>query len=74
MCRNRSLVNVVLAPHIGSATVEARKAMARLVLDNLIAFFEGKNPQNPLTSWSNDISAGIGPKLVRDHDAGGETT
>ena len=35
----RSLINVVLAPHIGSATVEAREAMARLMLDNLNAFF-----------------------------------
>jgi len=44
----RSLVNVVLAPHIGSATIEAREAMARLTLDNLDAFFEGKSPLTPV--------------------------
>ncbi|RLG75466.1 MAG: D-glycerate dehydrogenase, partial [Thermoprotei archaeon] len=36
--------NVVLAPHIGSATYETRLAMAMLVADNLIAFAEGKTP------------------------------
>jgi lactate dehydrogenase-like 2-hydroxyacid dehydrogenase len=33
--------NVVLTPHIGSATVETRKRMAELVLENLDAFFNG---------------------------------
>lgn len=32
--------NVVLVPHIGSATVETRAAMGRRVLDNLKAFFD----------------------------------
>ncbi len=32
----------VLFPHIGSATVETRRAMGRLVVDNLDAFFSGK--------------------------------
>ncbi len=36
--------NVVLAPHIGSATYEARHAMAELVAENLIAFYEGREP------------------------------
>jgi lactate dehydrogenase-like 2-hydroxyacid dehydrogenase len=34
-----TLPNVVLTPHIGSATVETRDAMGRLMLDNLAAFF-----------------------------------
>lgn len=34
--------NCVLTPHIGSATVQARRAMAQLVLDNLAAHFAGK--------------------------------
>ena len=34
--------NVVLLPHIGSATVETRKAMGQLVIDNLDAYFSGK--------------------------------
>lgn len=33
--------NCVLAPHIGSATTEARRAMANLVLDNIDAYFAG---------------------------------
>lgn len=37
----RQLDNVVLLPHIGSATVETRRAMGRLVIDNLAAFFAG---------------------------------
>lgn len=34
--------NVVLQPHLGSATVEARAAMAQLVLDNLAAHFAAR--------------------------------
>lgn len=34
--------NCVLAPHIGSATQEARRAMASLVLDNIAAFVAGQ--------------------------------
>ncbi|MEM0500998.1 MAG: glyoxylate reductase [Ignisphaera sp.] len=36
--------NVVLVPHIGSATYESRHAMAELVAENLIAFYEGREP------------------------------
>lgn len=32
--------DVVLLPHVGSATVQTREAMARLVLDNVAAFVE----------------------------------
>ncbi|WP_288073475.1 glyoxylate reductase [Pyrococcus sp.] len=39
-----SLANVVLTPHIGSATFEAREAMAELVARNLIAFKRGEVP------------------------------
>lgn len=34
--------NVVLTPHIASATVETRKKMAAIVLENLKAFMEGR--------------------------------
>lgn len=40
--RLRALENVVVLPHIGSATVETRVAMGMLVADNLEAFFEGR--------------------------------
>ena len=38
------LENVVLAPHIGSATVETRARMATLAAENIIAALEGKVP------------------------------
>ncbi|MDB5938094.1 MAG: D-glycerate dehydrogenase [Polaromonas sp.] len=40
--------NVVLTPHIASATLPTRLAMASLAADNLIAFFTGKRPPTPL--------------------------
>jgi lactate dehydrogenase-like 2-hydroxyacid dehydrogenase len=36
----------VLAPHVGSATVKARDAMARTVAANVIAFLDGEEPPN----------------------------
>jgi glyoxylate reductase len=38
--------NVVVAPHISSASLETRSKMAEMVADNLVAFFEGKKPPN----------------------------
>jgi glyoxylate reductase len=43
-----ALENVVMAPHIGSATVETRTAMARLAVDNCIAILHGKPPLTPV--------------------------
>ena len=40
--------NVVLTPHIASATIPTRLAMANLAADNLIAFLGGKAPLTPL--------------------------
>ncbi len=40
--------NVVLTPHIASATVRTRRAMADLAADNLIAFATGAKPPTPL--------------------------
>lgn len=40
--------NVVLTPHIASATIPTRLAMANLAVDNLLAFFSGKRPPAPL--------------------------
>lgn len=37
------LSNVLLTPHIGNATVEARDAMATIVAENAIAQIQGKN-------------------------------
>ena len=43
-----TLPNVVLTPHIASATVATRRAMANLAADNLIAFFDGRGPLTPV--------------------------
>jgi glyoxylate reductase len=40
--------NVVLAPHLGSGTVETRTKMAMMAAENVIAFFEGRHPPNIL--------------------------
>lgn len=40
--------NVVLAPHVGSATHKTRRAMADLVIDNLAAHIAGKPLLTPL--------------------------
>ncbi|HBV00890.1 MAG TPA: D-glycerate dehydrogenase [Candidatus Taylorbacteria bacterium] len=40
------LSNVVLTPHIASATTEARLDMARMAAENIIAALEGKTPPN----------------------------
>jgi glyoxylate reductase len=42
----RALANVVLTPHIGSATREVREDMANIVVDNILAFLDGKRPPN----------------------------
>jgi glyoxylate reductase len=42
------LPNVVLTPHIGSATRQAREAMTRLVVDNLLAVERGDPPLTPV--------------------------
>jgi len=41
-----SLPNVVLAPHVGSATAQTRLAMAMLAVENLVAGLEGRRPPN----------------------------
>ena len=42
--------NVVLTPHIASATVATRRAMAMLAADNLIAFFDGRGALTPVNT------------------------
>lgn len=40
------LENIIVAPHISSASFETRSKMAEMVAENLIAFFEGRVPPN----------------------------
>jgi lactate dehydrogenase-like 2-hydroxyacid dehydrogenase len=46
--RFAKLKNVVLQPHQGSATIETRRAMGKLVRDNLAAYFAGKPLLTPI--------------------------
>jgi glyoxylate reductase len=47
--------NAVLAPHLGSATVKTRAAMAQLCADNAIAALDGRMPPTALNpqAWAN---------------------
>jgi glyoxylate reductase len=40
--------NVVLAPHLGSASTETRGRMANTAAQNIAAFFQGQRPPNPV--------------------------
>jgi len=42
------LPNVVLTPHVASATVETRAAMTRVLADNVLAFLRGDALPNPV--------------------------
>ena len=48
------LQNVVLAPHIGSATVETRDAMAELVMENIRLAFRGQPLVTPIPGTRRD--------------------
>jgi len=49
------LENVVLTPHIGSASVETRQRMARIAVDNLADALEGRTPKHM-----------VNPQVLRD--------
>jgi glyoxylate reductase len=42
----RELTNVVMTPHLGSASADTRDAMANTVVDNIEAFLAGRRPPN----------------------------
>lgn len=42
----RRMKNVVLTPHLGSAVVEVREAIANIVVDNVLAIIAGRAPPN----------------------------
>jgi lactate dehydrogenase-like 2-hydroxyacid dehydrogenase len=39
-----TMPNVCILPHLGSATIETREAMGMTVVENLTAFFDGREP------------------------------
>ncbi len=44
--RLRQLPNAVILPHVGSATMETRSEMAKMVIDDTVLVLEGKKPLN----------------------------
>jgi lactate dehydrogenase-like 2-hydroxyacid dehydrogenase len=53
-----AMENVILFPHLGSASVYTRDRMDQLVVDNIAAWAAGKPPltpvpETPFTSWKN---------------------
>ena len=53
-----TMSNVVLTPHQGSAVAELREAMAHVVVDNIVAVLEGRQPPN---CWNPEIYIGGKP-------------
>jgi glyoxylate reductase len=63
-----NMTNVVLTPHLGSAVVETREAMANAVADSLLALIEGRRPPNiynpeVFTAWSARREAAQRPSV-----------
>ena len=52
-----ALENVVLAPHLGSATTETRTAMADLAARNVVAVLTGQPPLTPVDSGSAQLQS-----------------
>lgn len=55
------LDNVVVAPHLGSATIETRTAMAVLAAQNVIAALRGERPPTPVNPEVLDPAAAPSP-------------
>ena len=49
-----TMPNVVLTPHLGSAVLELREMMANVVVDNILAVLDGRQPPN---CWNKEIYA-----------------
>jgi glyoxylate reductase len=64
------LPNVVLTPHLGSATRQAREAMTRLVVDNLLAVERGEPPLTPVPAGLAQTSDYAARAVGSDHHDG----
>jgi lactate dehydrogenase-like 2-hydroxyacid dehydrogenase len=49
----KNMKNVVLTPHIGSATTQTRQAMGDLTCDNLLSYFKSGRVFTPVPECSN---------------------
>jgi glyoxylate reductase len=47
--------NAVIAPHLGSATVETRDAMGMLALDNVVAAMRGERPPTLIDPAAREV-------------------
>jgi gluconate 2-dehydrogenase len=52
-----TVTNVVLTPHIASATTATRRAMAQLAADNLVAVLGGQQPLTPVNTPNDTAKA-----------------
>lgn len=59
----RKMPNVVLTPHLGSATIEVREEMANIVVDNILALLESRMPPNCVNP---EVLSGILPLPFRE--------
>jgi len=50
------LPNAVLLPHVASASVHTRNAMADLVVDNLISWFSARKPMTPVAETAHILA------------------
>lgn len=50
----KELKNVILTPHIGNASIEARDAMAEIVANNAVAAYNDNTPQFIVNNWMKD--------------------
>ena len=51
--RTKEHGNVVLTPHIGSATIQTRQAMGDLTCDNLLSYFKSGKVFTPVPDVQN---------------------
>jgi glyoxylate reductase len=66
-----NMPNVVMTPHLGSAVLETRDALAHAVTDNLLALIEGRRPPNIVNpevldgnwDWQNGHKVAEGDRL-----------
>jgi glyoxylate reductase len=63
-----TLSNVVLLPHLGSATVETRTLMATMAVENLMTGLRGRKPPDCL-NW-DDVKPGRGDAETKGKGAG----
>jgi lactate dehydrogenase-like 2-hydroxyacid dehydrogenase len=55
--------NVVLLPHVGSASIATRDAMGQLVADNLVSWFAGRGAITPVPETPSPRASGASPNV-----------